>query len=225
MTKPFTRFASREGIADAALCEVVRRAEAGLIDADLGGGVVKLRLARKGRGKSGGFRVIVLFRRGARTFFVYGFAKSDRDNIRRDELRAFRNLEKYDPSRSFKTWLLSIASHFCIDLIRKRRMSFLSLDEFLPSQWLMISDDDSVEDEAINRERRDWLQEMLTNLRPEERAIIVLRYWHDLSYEEIAQTLDTNRGVIKSRLFRARQALANQLHVDAIVNNFAPVMG
>jgi len=92
MTKPFTRFASREGIADAALCEVVRRAEAGLIDADLGGGVVKLRLARKGRGKSGGFRVIVLFRRGARTFFVYGFAKSDRDNIRRDELRAFRNL-------------------------------------------------------------------------------------------------------------------------------------
>jgi RNA polymerase sigma-70 factor (ECF subfamily) len=140
-------------------------------------------------------------------------------------LRAFRNLEKYDPSRSFKTWLLSIASHFCIDLIRKRRMSFLSLDEFLPSQWLMISDDDSVEDEAINRERRDWLQEMLTNLRPEERAIIVLRYWHDLSYEEIAQTLDTNRGVIKSRLFRARQALANQLHVDAIVNNFAPVMG
>lgn len=91
-TKPFTRFASREGIADAALCEAVRRAEAGLIDADLGGGVVKLRLARKGRGKSGGFRVIVLFRRGARTFFVYGFAKSDRDNIRRDELRAFRNL-------------------------------------------------------------------------------------------------------------------------------------
>jgi len=91
-TKPFARFASREGIADAALCEAVRRAEAGLIDADLGGGVVKLRLARKGRGKSGGFRVIVLFRCGARTFFVYGFAKSDRDNIRRDELWAFRNL-------------------------------------------------------------------------------------------------------------------------------------
>ena len=91
-TKPFARFASREGIADAALCEAIRRAEVGLVDADLGGGVVKLRLARKGQGKSGGFRVIVLFRRGARAFFVYGFAKSNRDNIRGDELRAFRKL-------------------------------------------------------------------------------------------------------------------------------------
>lgn len=91
-TKPFARFAGREGIADRALCDAVRRAEAGLIDADLGGGVVKMRLARKGQGKSGGFRAIVLFRRGARAFFVYGFAKSDRDNIRQDELRAFRKL-------------------------------------------------------------------------------------------------------------------------------------
>jgi hypothetical protein len=63
-----------------------------LIDADLGGGVIKLRLAREGQGRSGGFRSIVLFRRGARAFFVYGFAKSDRVNIRRDELRAFRLL-------------------------------------------------------------------------------------------------------------------------------------
>jgi hypothetical protein len=91
-TKPFARFAGRERIADAALCEAVRRAEAGLIDADLGGGVIKLRLAREGQGRSGGFRSIVLFRRGARAFFVYGFAKSDRVNIRRDELRAFRLL-------------------------------------------------------------------------------------------------------------------------------------
>ena len=91
-TKPFARFADREGIADRALCDAIRRAEAGLIDADLGGGVIKLRLARKGQGKSGGFRTIVLFRRGAMAFFVYGFAKSDRDNIRRDELAAFRKL-------------------------------------------------------------------------------------------------------------------------------------
>jgi len=54
--------------------------------------VIKQRLAREGQGKSGGFRSIVLFRRGERAFFVYGFAKSDRDNIRRDELKAFRNL-------------------------------------------------------------------------------------------------------------------------------------
>lgn len=91
-SKPFTRFADHEGIDDAMLCDAVRRAEAGLIDADLGGGVIKQRIARKGQGKSGGFRSIVLFRRRDRAFFVYGFAKSGRDNIRKDELRAFRRL-------------------------------------------------------------------------------------------------------------------------------------
>jgi len=91
-TKPFARFADHEGIADAALCEAIRRAEEGLIDANLGGGVIKQRLARKGKGKSGGFRSIVLFRRGKKAFFVAGFPKSGRDNIRRDELKAFRKL-------------------------------------------------------------------------------------------------------------------------------------
>lgn len=91
-TKSFARFASHEGIADESLCKAVKRAAAGLIDADLGGGVIKQRIARVGRGKSGGFRSIVLFGRGATAFFVYGFAKSDRDNIRRDELTAFRTL-------------------------------------------------------------------------------------------------------------------------------------
>jgi len=91
-TKPFARFASREGITDEELCEAVHQAERGLIDADLGGGVIKQRLAREGQGKSGAFRSILLFRRGSKAFFVYGFAKSDRDNIRRDELKAFRKL-------------------------------------------------------------------------------------------------------------------------------------
>jgi hypothetical protein len=91
-TKPFARFTSREGITDEELCEAVYQAERGLIDADLGGGVIKQRLAREGQGKSGGFRSILLFRRGSKAFFVYGFAKSDRDNIRRDELKAFRKL-------------------------------------------------------------------------------------------------------------------------------------
>ena len=91
-TKPFARFADHEGIPDAELCDAIRLAEKGLIDADLGGGVIKLRLARKGQGKSGGFRSIVLFRHGDRAFFVYGFAKSDRDDIHRDELKAFRKL-------------------------------------------------------------------------------------------------------------------------------------
>ena len=91
-TKPFARFADRERISDEALCDAVRRAERGLIDADLGGGVIKQRIARKGGGRSGGFRTIVLFRRGKLAFFVYGFAKSDRENLRRNELETFRLL-------------------------------------------------------------------------------------------------------------------------------------
>ena len=91
-TKSFNRFANREGIAEEELCKAVRHAEEGLIDANLGGGVIKQRLARKGQGKSGGYRSIVLFRRGEKAFFVYGFAKSDRDNIRQDELPVFRKL-------------------------------------------------------------------------------------------------------------------------------------
>lgn len=90
--KPFARFAHRERISDAELCDAVRRASRGLIDADLGGGVLKQRIARRGGGKSGGFRSIILFRREDKAFFVYGFAKSDRDSIRQDELEAFRKL-------------------------------------------------------------------------------------------------------------------------------------
>ncbi|MCY4481132.1 MAG: type II toxin-antitoxin system RelE/ParE family toxin [Rhodospirillales bacterium] len=91
-TKAFARFADREGLEDAALCEAVRRARSGLIDADLGSGVIKQRIARKGGGRSGGFRTIVLFRRGALAFFVHGFAKSDRENLRRKELSGLRSL-------------------------------------------------------------------------------------------------------------------------------------
>ena len=77
----FTRFADKEGIADSELKEMVNQLEAGQADADLGGGVYKVRIARSGEGKSGGYRVIVFFRSEERTFFEYGFAKSDRDNI------------------------------------------------------------------------------------------------------------------------------------------------
>jgi hypothetical protein len=91
-TKAFARFSNQEGITDEALCDAIRQAEKALIDADLGGGVIKQRLARKGQGKSGGYRSIVLFRRGERAFFAYGFAKKDQANIRPDELKAFRKL-------------------------------------------------------------------------------------------------------------------------------------
>jgi hypothetical protein len=77
----FDRFARREGISDAALKDAVQRAERGQIDADLGGGVIKQRIARQGQGRSGGYRTIILFRRREHVFFLHGFAKSDQENI------------------------------------------------------------------------------------------------------------------------------------------------
>jgi len=88
----FQRFARKERIADTALCDALARAEKGQIDADLGGSVLKQRVARPGAGRSGGYRVILLFRAGDRALFAYGFAKSDRGNIGDDELVAFRQL-------------------------------------------------------------------------------------------------------------------------------------
>ncbi|MGH9737049.1 MAG: type II toxin-antitoxin system RelE/ParE family toxin [Candidatus Acidiferrales bacterium] len=91
-TKTFTRFARKTRLSDAALCRAIVDAERGLIDADLGGGVIKQRFARRGQGKSGGFRVVILYQRGVKAFFVYGFAKSERGNIAQDELAALKEL-------------------------------------------------------------------------------------------------------------------------------------
>lgn len=88
----FVRFAKKSGISDEALCRAVEDAEKGLIDADLGGGVIKQRVARQGEGKSGGFRTMILFRRNDRAFFVYGFAKNERANISQEELTEFKRL-------------------------------------------------------------------------------------------------------------------------------------
>ncbi|MFQ5785977.1 MAG: type II toxin-antitoxin system RelE/ParE family toxin [Alphaproteobacteria bacterium] len=90
--KWFVRFARQQGIEDTALCEAIVDTEKGVIDADLGGGVIKQRIARPNEGKSGGFRSIVLFRSGDKAFFVYGFSKSARGNIRKDELKGFKEL-------------------------------------------------------------------------------------------------------------------------------------
>ena len=88
--KVFARFQRRERIADAALAKAVRDAEAGLVDARLGGGLIRQRVARPGAGKRGGFRTVIAYRQGERAVFLYGFAKSSRANIDDDELEALR---------------------------------------------------------------------------------------------------------------------------------------
>jgi hypothetical protein len=93
-TKEFPRFARREDMADETLCDAIKRAERGLIDADLGGGLIEQRIAQPGQCRSGGYRTIVAYRSNMRALFVMGFAKNQLDNIDDDDLvrlRAFVN--------------------------------------------------------------------------------------------------------------------------------------
>lgn len=92
LTKWMARYARREGISDASLSEAIQRAEMGLIDADLGGGLIKQRVARAGRGRSGGYRTIIAYRQAERAFYLYAFAKSERENIGSDELKTWREI-------------------------------------------------------------------------------------------------------------------------------------
>jgi len=89
-TKLFAKFARRERIADASLSEAIERAVRGLVDADLGGGVIKQRVARRGQGRSGGYRTLIAYQSGDFAVFLFGFAKSDRENIDDDELEVLQ---------------------------------------------------------------------------------------------------------------------------------------
>jgi RNA polymerase sigma-70 factor (ECF subfamily) len=126
-------------------------------------------------------------------------------------LRAYLNLERYDTARSFKTWLLSIASNYCIDRLRRRRMHYLSIeDDILPS-FTLSSDEPEPEDVTVLREQSEVVQALLNQLAPDYRAAVVLHYWYEYSYAEIANILSSTESAIKSRLFRARQLLAERL--------------
>ena len=89
-TRAFERFARKERIGDASLCEAVERAERGVVDADLGGQVIKQRVARPGQGRSGGYRTLIAYRSAHRSVFMFGFAKNDQDNIDSNELTELR---------------------------------------------------------------------------------------------------------------------------------------
>lgn len=116
----FDRFARKERLAGRAVREAVRRLDAGQIDADLGGGVLKQRVARPGKGKSKGYQTIVLFRRGERAVFVYGFSKSARDNIRKDEEHQFKKAASY---------VLTLSDEQIETLMAKGQFSEVSLDD------------------------------------------------------------------------------------------------
>jgi RNA polymerase sigma-70 factor (ECF subfamily) len=125
-------------------------------------------------------------------------------------IRAYTRLDSYKPEHKFSTWMLTITSNYCIDLIRKRRAILLSIDEPLPPHPALMSDGNQrPEAQVILNEQQALVQSLLDDLSPDYRQAVVLRYWHELSYEEIAEMMDTSVSAIKSRLFRARKQLAD----------------
>lgn len=122
--------------------------------------------------------------------------------------RAYQALRRYDAQRSFATWLLSIAAHYCIDLQRRHRAPTIDLDA-LPDDILPDANLPDPEKMASRSEEKRYLHQLLTNLSAQDRAAIVLRYWHEFSDEEIAQTLGLTVSAVKSRLHRARRQLAS----------------
>ncbi len=127
--------------------------------------------------------------------------------------RAYQNLRRYDTSRPFATWLLSIAAHYCIDQQRKRRFNTLSMD-LLPDEE--VPDHAPSPEKVFNQlDEKGQLQKLLSRLGPQDRAAIILRYWYEFSEEEIARTLSLTVSAVKSRLFRARKELAQTWEVQA----------
>lgn len=140
---------------------------------------------------------------------MLGEAQAAEDASQETFLRAFQHLHRYDHGRPFATWLLSIAAHYCIDRLRRRRLSFLSTDEGEDGESIELPDPDALnpENELIRHEQREQLQDFLQHLNSVDRAAIVLRYWHDCSEVEIANTLHITVSAVKSRLHRARREL------------------
>ena len=124
-------------------------------------------------------------------------------------IRAYTRLETYNPAHKFSTWLLSITSNYCIDQLRKRRAQLLSIEGPLPSHPALMSENtDGPEEQATTSERQESVQQLLNTLPDDYKQAVVLRYWYDMSYEEIAEVMETSVSAIKSRLFRARRQMA-----------------
>ena len=140
---------------------------------------------------------------------MLGDAREAEEAAQEAFIRAYTRLDSYNPDHKFSTWMLSITSNYCIDLIRKRRALLLSIDEPLPPHPALMSEKGSgPEGQAVQAEQEVLVQQLLQTLPEDYRQTVILRYWYDMSYEEIAEMMETTVSAIKSRLFRARRDLA-----------------
>ncbi len=125
-------------------------------------------------------------------------------------VRAYTQLATYKTTHKFSTWLLSIASHLAIDQLRRRRFLALPLEDVPFLEWI-VDGNVGPEQSALQGEQQDEIQQYLQKLPSKYRAVIVLRYWYDFSYDEIAQALNLTQPLVKARLHRARELLARYM--------------
>ncbi len=123
-------------------------------------------------------------------------------------MRAYAKLDTYNHKHKFSTWLFSIASHYCIDSLRKQHFQLVSWDDLAPWYPFPGQDTPQPEKQLLETETIQEVQSLLDGLPPDYRTVIILKYWHTQSYQEIAQTLDTSVSAVKSKLFRARKMIA-----------------
>jgi RNA polymerase sigma-70 factor (ECF subfamily) len=122
--------------------------------------------------------------------------------------RAYQSLKRYDPLRSFATWLLSIAAHYCIDQRRRNKVPLMSL-ELLPEDG--APDSSPTPEKVVGQGQEDaGIRQLLDHLAPQDKAAVIMRYWYDLSDEEIGRALNLTVSAVKSRLFRARRLMADR---------------
>ncbi len=136
--------------------------------------------------------------------------------------KAFRQLSSYTPQNTFATWLFSIASNHGIDFIRRQHMRLVSLNTMSVNQeddaceYPIPSCDDNPEEDLIHRQRDKIMRDLINRLQPRYRTIVKLRYFDDLSYDEIAQKLNLPLGTVKIQLRRARLLLAETIKTHRI---------
>ena len=145
---------------------------------------------------------------------MLGNAAEAEDAAQETFVRMYAKLHTYRPSRKLSSWVFAIASHYCIDRLRRRRFNWLSLDDE-PVATVVPSHQRGPEDAALRREIRDEVQDWVGRLSPVYRVPLILRYWYDLSYAEIADVMGLSVQAVKSRLYRARLQLAEQAPADA----------
>ena len=154
---------------------------------------------------------------------MLGNATEAEDITQETFVRAYTQLATYKPVHKFSTWLLSIASHLAIDQLRRRRFLALPLEDVPFLEWI-VDVGISPEQSALQGEQQDEIQSYLERLPGKYRAVIILRYWYDFSYDEIATALKLTPPLVKARLHRARELLARYMQQQKTAKEQADAM-